>query len=67
MIDEDGIFVQFCWIPDEGLTGLIMAEYSYSVLVRYNRNGVQYDELFDIEDIIPLKEIHIPIEREEPQ
>jgi hypothetical protein len=67
MIDEDGVYVQFCWIPDEQLTGQIIAEQAYSVTVLYEKHGVQYEELFDIEDIIPLKEIHIPIEREEHQ
>jgi hypothetical protein len=67
MIDEDGIYVQFCYLPDEGLTGQIIAIQAFSVTVRYEKHGVQYEELFDLEDVIPLKEIYIPIEREEPQ
>lgn len=67
MIDEDGIYVQFCYLPDEGVTGQVLAIQAFSLTVLYEKGGIQYEEVFNLEDVIPLKEIYIPIEREEPQ
>jgi hypothetical protein len=67
MIDEDGITVQFCWLPDEGVTATVISQQAYSVTVEYEKHGILYREMFNLEDVIFLKEIHIPLEREEPQ
>lgn len=64
---EDGIYVQFVWLPDEQVTGLVVEQQAYSVRVRYTKHGILHEEIFDQDDVIFLKEIHIPLEREEPQ
>lgn len=64
---EDGIYVQFVWLPDEQVTGLVLSQQAYSVTVEFEKHGILHQEIFDQEDVIFLKEIHIPLEREEPQ
>lgn len=67
MIDEDGITVQFCWLPDERVIATVISQQTYSVTVEFERNGILHQEMFNSEDVIFMKEIHIPMEREEQQ
>jgi hypothetical protein len=64
MRDEDGIHVQFCYIPDYKLFGQVVEIAAYHYIISYVKHDIEYEELFDKNDIILMKEINIPIERE---
>lgn len=64
MIDEDGLRVQFVYIPDEDIHGILVDENPYYCFVEYSRNGILHREVFDQEEVVYLKEIHIPITTE---
>ena len=67
MIEDDGVHVQFCYLPDENIFGQVVGENLYFYTVRYTRNNVVHEEIFSVDDVILMKEIHIPIDREEHQ
>lgn len=60
----DGISVQFVYVPDEGVHGILLSENLGYAIVRYDKDGIRYEELFDVEDLIYTKSIFIPFEEE---
>jgi hypothetical protein len=64
MYDEDGIRVQFVYLPSEGVQGILIEETPYYCIVEWSALGILHREIFDQDDIIYTKEIIIPIELE---
>ena len=65
MQDEEGIRVQFVYILDESMIGTLVSENAYFCTVSFSKNGILHQEIFDLEDVVYLKEIIIPIVEEE--
>lgn len=64
-MSSDEIVVQFVYVPDEGIHGILLEENLAYCIVKYDRDGILYEELFDVNDVIYTKTITIPIEEED--
>jgi len=64
MRDEDGIYVQFCYLPDYSVFGQVLEAGAHYYRVKYTKHHIEHNEIFNHEDVILMKEVHIPFERE---
>lgn len=63
-MENESVSFQIVYIPDEHVTGVIISETPYWCTVEFIKHGIKHQEIFDQEDIVFLKEVVVPIQKE---